>query len=92
MTDNVVPLRRAHLLRLSPTSDRVLRLLERANRKAARDPVQTYGDLLSAAVIAARLIGLTREQIDGHVSAFIPQADAARANRPDIFGGQANDR
>ena len=92
MTENVIPLRRAHLMRLSPTSGRVLRLLERANRKAARDPIQTYGDLLSAAVIAARFIGLTRQQIDGHVNAFIPQVDIARSQRPDIYGGQANDR
>ncbi len=92
MTDNVTPFTRAHKATLSPTNGRVLRLMDRAFRKADRDPVQAYADLIAAALLASRFIKLPEDQLIEHIRRFIPQADAAIKARPDIFGGIANDR
>lgn len=92
MTGIVTPFTRQHKVVLSPTNDRVLRLMDRAYRKAGRDPVQAYGDLIAAALLASRFIGLPEEQLVEHIRRFIPQADAAIKARPHIFGGAANDK
>jgi len=91
MADNITPLRRSHRLRLSATHKHVLATLLQSYDLAGRDPVENFGNLLSAAVLAGRFIGQTPEEIADYVSRFVPVADAARAARPDIFGGLVND-
>lgn len=83
---NVHELKRAYTLRIRPIHKAVLKLLSSANKAVERDPVQTYGDLLTAAVHAARNLNLTADQIAVHVQSAIAQCDKAVSARPDIFG------
>lgn len=84
---NVTQIKRKHRLSFRPIHDDVLRLMGAANEAASLDPVQTYGDLLTAAMLAGRFIGLTADEISKHVSSAMPTCTAAINARPDIFGG-----
>lgn len=92
MSDNITPLTRNYTLKLSPTNNRVLALTYRAYQKCGADPVQSYGDLLSAGILAALFIGLTEDQVIDHIRRFGPQARAALAANPNIFGGAKDNR
>lgn len=50
------------------------------------DPVKTYGRLLSAAMVAGAMLGLTPEQITQQALECARQAERAVKGRPDIFG------
>lgn len=50
------------------------------------DPVAAYSRLLSAAMVAAAMLGLTPEQVAQQAEAFAAQAARAVQGRPDIFG------
>lgn len=90
--DNVIPLKRTFGATLSPTNSRTLSLVGRAARAVDGDLVQAFADLLAAALVASRFIELPEDQLIDHIRKFIPQADAAIAQRPDIFGAHANGR
>lgn len=88
-TSNVFHLRRSYTIKCRPTGNDVLRLLHQAN-DATKDPVQTYGNLMTAMLLSARMVGLDADAVVEHVKKFSPSADAAITQRPDIFGGAAN--
>lgn len=54
------------------------------------DAAANYGRLMSAAMVAGAIIGLTKEQIAQHAEVCAEHAIRAVETRTDIFGGKSS--
>lgn len=73
-------------IKFRPLERETLELLMQVNASQEGDPIATYGRLMSAASLAAAIIGLRADQVTQQVEAFLEQATKAVQERPDIFG------
>lgn len=73
-------------IRFRPLEKETLELLLHANCTNGHDPIATYGRLISAASVAAAIIGLRPELVADQVQSFVTAATEAVHDRPDIFG------
>jgi len=74
-------------IKFRPLEWETLALLHSVNNAENGDPVATFSRLLSAALISAAILGITREQMMQQCEACIELAIKAVAERTDIFGG-----
>ena len=72
-------------IRFRPLAPETLMLLLIANQAANEDPVDAYGLLLSAALVAGAMLGLTHEHIHDQVKLMYDNAIRAVAERRDVF-------
>jgi hypothetical protein len=72
-------------IKFRPLEKETLELLLQVNCAHDHDPVATYGRLISAASVAAAIIGLRPELVAQQVEAFVGAASEAVRDRPDIF-------
>lgn len=86
---NVTPLKQTYMVRLRPLEKHVLQALVDAH---GAEPIDTYSTLLMAAAHAANLINMPAGEVEKHLRLALQQSARAIAARPDIFGGEANDR
>lgn len=75
-------------IEFQPTSYATLRLLSEVQDQT-RSMQDTYSQLISAAIVAAKLIGFTRDQLCHQMELFGDCADAAIAANPDLFEAEA---
>jgi hypothetical protein len=73
-------------IKFRPIDERTLALLLHVNEEESSDAVATFSRLMSAAMIAGALIGLTKEQIVDLAETLSEYAALAVAERRDIFG------
>jgi hypothetical protein len=77
-------------IRFRPLERATLELLYDTWEKEGGDPVANYSRLISAAMVAAAIIGLTPEQVSDQVETMVVKATEAVRERPDIFGPGGN--
>lgn len=73
-------------IKFRPLEKETLALLVQVNCDNAHDPIATYGRLISAASVAAAIIGLRPELVADQITSFVTAASDAVRDRPDIFG------
>ncbi len=73
-------------IKFRPIERATLELLLTAHKAEGADPVAAYGRLMSSAMVAGAIIGLTPQQIAQQAEAFAEQAQRAIVERGDIFG------
>lgn len=73
-------------VRFRPIEESTLRVLVQVRKAEGSDPVATYSRLMSAAMVAAAIIGVTPRQVGHHSPEMLRLARRAVRERPDIFG------
>lgn len=73
-------------IKFRPIERETLALLSSVHEAEGNDPTATYGRLLSAAMVAGAILGLSPEQVAQQAQAFAEGAQRAVSERPDIFG------
>lgn len=77
-------------IRFRPLERATLELLYETWEREGADPVANYSRLISAAMLAAAIIGLTPEQVSDQVETMVAKAAEAVRERTDIFGPGAH--
>jgi len=73
-------------VKFRPIERQTLDLLMQANKTADGDPAATYSILISAAMVAGAILGVTPQQAGHHAPDMLRHARAAVNERTDIFG------
>ncbi len=73
-------------VKFRPIERQTLDLLMQAHKTAGGDAVATYSVLISAAMVAGAILGLTPQQAGHQAPELMHMARAAVRERPDIFG------
>ena len=80
---------RTETLKFRPLEDRVLRLVWEAHERSGQDAVQTFSDLMTAAAHAGAILNVEPDTAAVAMTTVLETCLAAQAQRPDIFGDDA---
>lgn len=72
-----------------PLEPQTLRLVLGVHKVEGEDPVNTYSRLISAALVAGAMLGLTAEDVAKQTEQFYAAALRAVEGRPQIFGDKS---